>query len=66
MNPVILDIGILFAVSSAVSCHLISQKHHAVTKSWYENKWFWAGFFGTLPALVAFLGHVFLSRRAQV
>ena len=66
MNPVILDIGILFAVSSAVSCHLISQKHHAVTKSWYENKWFWAGFFGTLPALVAFLGHIFLSRRAQV
>jgi len=66
MNPVVLDIGILFAVSSAVSCHLISQKHHAVTKSWYENKWFWAGFFGTLPALVAFLGHIFLSRRAQV
>jgi hypothetical protein len=63
MNPVIIDAWGLFAVSCAVSCHLISKKHHAVTKGWYENKWFWAGFFGTLPALVAFVGHVFLSRK---
>jgi hypothetical protein len=63
MSPIVVDAGALFAVSCAVSCHLLSKRHHAVTKGWYENKWFWAGFFGTLPALVAFVGHIFLSRK---
>ncbi|MFQ6114820.1 MAG: hypothetical protein ACE5NG_12190 [bacterium] len=56
------DIFAVFAVSSAISCHLISKEHYGVTKSWFNNKWFWAGLFGNLPALVAFLGHVFLTR----
>jgi len=55
----------LFALSSAVCCHLISRAHFGVTKSWYNNKWFWAGFFGNLPALLAFLGHIFLSRKGE-
>ena len=52
----------VFALSSAICCHLISKTHHGVTRSWVTNKWFWAGFFGSLPALVAFLAHVYLSR----
>ena len=55
----------LFALSSAICCHLISRLHFAVTKNWITNKWFWAGFFGNLPALVAFLGHVLLSRKER-
>jgi len=55
----------LFALSSAICCHLISKAHFVVTKSWITNKWFWAGFFGNLPALVAFLGHVLLSRKER-
>jgi len=55
----------LFALSSAICCHLISKAHCAITKSWIINKWFWAGFFGNLPALVAFLGHVLLSRKER-
>lgn len=53
-----------FGLSSAVCCHLLSKAHYEVEKSWYANKWFWAGFFGSLPALVAFLGHIFLSKKA--
>ena len=53
----------LFALSSAICCHVISRYHYGVTKSWIANKWFWAGFFGNLLALVAFLGHVLLSRK---
>ena len=52
----------VFALSSAISCHLLSRKHFGVTKIWIVNKWFWAGLFGNLPALMAFLGHIFLSR----
>jgi len=55
----------LFALSCAICCHIISRYHYGVTKSWIANKWFWAGFFGNLPALVAFLGHVLLSRKEQ-
>jgi len=51
-----------FALSSAICCHLISKTHYGVTKSWIANKWFWAGFFGNLPALVAFVAHIYLSR----
>jgi len=43
----------VFALSSAISCHLLSRRHFGVTKSWIVNKWFWAGLFGNLPALVA-------------
>jgi len=53
----------IFALSSAISCHLLSKIHFGVKKSWIANKWFWAGFFGNLPALVTFLGHIFLSRK---
>ncbi|MFQ5864847.1 MAG: hypothetical protein ACE5IW_06405 [bacterium] len=60
------DILAVFALSSAISCHLISKEHFGVTKRWFENKWFWAGLFGNLPALVAFLGHIFLSRQKSV
>jgi len=52
----------VFALSSAICCHLISRRHYGVTRSWIVNKWFWAGFFGSLPALVAFVAHVYLSR----
>jgi hypothetical protein len=57
------DIAGIFALSSAISCHLLSKSYLKVTKSWIANKWFWAGLFGNLPALVAFLGHVFFSRK---
>ncbi len=53
----------LFALSSAICCHLISKAHFGVTKSWITNRWFWVGLFGNLPALVAFLGHIYLSKR---
>jgi len=56
----------LFALSSAICCHLISKAHFKVTKTWFANKWFWAGLFGNLPALVAFLGHIFFSRKGSV
>jgi len=52
----------IFALSSAISCHLLSVTYFNVTRKWYDNKWFWAGLFGNLPALIAFLGHIFLSR----
>ena len=52
----------IFALSSAICCHLISRRHYGVTRSWIANKWFWAGLFGSLPALVAFVAHVYLSR----
>jgi len=57
------DIAGIFALSSAISCHLLSKSYLKVTKNWIANKWFWAGLFGNLPALVAFLGHVFFSRK---
>jgi hypothetical protein len=57
------DIFAVFALSSAISAHLISKSHYGVTKSWFANKWFWAGFFGSLPALVALLGHIVLSKK---
>ncbi|MCK4352024.1 hypothetical protein KAW65_01305 [candidate division WOR-3 bacterium] len=53
----------LFALSSAICCHLISKIHFGVTKSWIANKWFWAGLFGNLPVLIAFLGHIFFSSK---
>ena len=52
----------VFALSSAICCHIISRIHYGVTKSWITNKWFWAGFFGSLPVLIAFLAHIYLSR----
>jgi hypothetical protein len=51
-----------FALSSAICCHIISKVHYGVTKAWISNKWFWAGFFGNVPVLIAFLGHIFLSK----
>ncbi len=52
----------LFALSSAICCHIISKAHYGVAKAWITNKWFWAGLFGNVPVLIAFLGHVFLSK----
>jgi hypothetical protein len=54
----------VFALSSAIGCHLLSRAHYGVAKSWIANKWFWIGLFGNLPALVAFIAHMFLSRKA--
>ena len=55
----------LFGLSSAICCHLISTSHFDVKESWYANKWFWAGFFGNLPALIGFLAHIHFSKTAQ-
>jgi len=51
-----------FAFSSAIGSHLLSKYHFQVEKSWYENKWFWAGMFGNLPALVGLIAHIFFTR----
>jgi len=51
-----------FAISCAISCHLISKKHHGVTRSWFANKWFWLGLLGNLPVLIGLLGHIYLLR----
>jgi hypothetical protein len=53
-------IGVI-ALSSAICSHLLARHHFAVEKSWYENKWFWAGLLGTIPALIAFIAHIFFS-----
>jgi hypothetical protein len=60
------DIIGVFGLSSAISCHLLSKSHYGVKKAWIANKWFWARLFGNLPALVAFLGHIFLSRKKLI
>jgi len=54
-----------FALSSAIGSHLLSRSHLQAEESWYENKWFWAGLFGNLPALVAFIAHIVLTRRGE-
>lgn len=51
----------VFALSSAISSHLVSKHNFNVERSWYDNKWFWAGFFGSLPALIAIIVHLYLS-----
>ncbi len=53
-------------LSSAICCHLLSKAHLGVAKGWIVNKWFWAGLFGGPPALVAFLGHIFLSQNKSI
>ncbi len=55
----------LFVLSSAISCHMLSIHHYGTEKSWYENKWFWIGFFGNLPALVAFIAHIFFKKSKE-
>jgi hypothetical protein len=30
---------------------------------WIGNKWFWAGLFGNVPALIAFVAHIFFSKK---
>ena len=55
----------LFALSSAISCHHISKIHYGIQEEWYQNKWFWLGLLGNLPALVAFLGHILLTRTSS-
>lgn len=54
------DVVGAFALSSAVCCHLLSKHHQHVDDPWYSNKWFWAGLFGNIPALIAFIAHLFL------
>jgi hypothetical protein len=55
----------LFALSSAICCHLISKSHFRVAKSWIAKKWFWARFSGNLPALIGLLSHALLSRKGK-
>lgn len=55
----------LFALSTAVACHILSRTHMAVEREWYRNKWFWAGLFGNLPVLVGLIGHLLLVRKEQ-
>lgn len=52
----------VFALSSAICSHLLTRDHFTTDESWYQNKWFWAGFFGSLPALIAIIAHIFFSR----
>jgi hypothetical protein len=59
------DVAGAFALSSAVCCHLLSKHHHNVTEPWYSNKWFWAGTFGNIPAVIAFSAHLFLLRAKE-
>ena len=51
----------VFALSSAISAHLLSKHNFHVDRNWYDNKWFWAGFFGNLPALIATIVHLYLK-----
>jgi len=51
----------VFALSSAISAHLVSRHNFNVDRNWYDNKWFLAGFFGNLPALIAIIMHLYLS-----
>jgi hypothetical protein len=53
----------LFALSSAICCHLLSKHHYGCTNVWIGNKWFWAGLFGNLPVLIAFAFHIFFSKK---
>ena len=55
----------LFAISTAVACHILSKIHLNLEIEWYKNKWFWAGLFGNLPALVALLGRAIKEIAAQ-
>jgi len=55
----------LFALSSAISCHFISRSHLRVDRNWITNKWFWAGLFGNLPAMLAFFVHVHFERQKE-
>jgi hypothetical protein len=56
--------GVL-ALSSAISCHLLSLHHYDTDKSWYENKWFWIGIIGNLPALIAFIAHIHFKNNSE-
>jgi hypothetical protein len=65
MEPTVVNHTLgLYGLSSAICCHLLSRRHYGVVESWYANKWFWLGLIGNLPALVAFVAHMFLSRKA--
>jgi hypothetical protein len=55
------DMFVVFALSSAISAHLVSKHNFNVDRSWYDNKWFWAGLFGNLPALIAIITHLYLT-----
>ena len=59
------DVFGLFALSSAISAHILSRHHYEVDRSWFENKWFWAGFFGNLPALIAFIAHIHFLKNSK-
>jgi len=50
----------LFAISSGIGSHLLTKEYLEETSPWYENKYFWAGLIGNLPALVAIIGHLVL------
>lgn len=52
----------VFALSSAIGAHVLVTRHHGVEKSWWEDRFFWMGLFGNLPALVAVSVHLVLER----
>ena len=55
----------LFAISTAVACHILSKIHLNLDNEWYKNKWFWAGLLGNLPVLIGLLGHLLLIRKER-
>jgi len=60
------DVAGAFALSSAICCHLLSKHHHHVTEGWLTNKWFWAGLFGNIPAVIGLGLHLLILRTDEV
>jgi hypothetical protein len=54
---------VVYCIPSAIACHLLSKFHYDVKKCWIANKWFWLGFFGSFPALVAFIAHIYFTKK---
>jgi len=50
----------LFAISSGVASHLLTKEYLQITEPWYENKYFWMGGIGNIPALIGIIGHLVL------
>ena len=60
-----LDTLTALALPCAICCHVLSKTHYGVVKTWLTNKWFSAGFFGNIPALLAFSTHLVISKQSK-